>query len=105
MTPNLVDQIIKPIIKITKTFAFIYIQDSNNWFKGYFQLLFLPEYYFLYLTKLLCYFKVSLHYINCEISCLTTAVANCAKHVHITFDIAKQPVKIYALKRGKTIVF
>ena len=97
MTPNLPDQIIKTIRKITKTFAFSYIQDINNWFKGYFQLLFLSEYYFSYLTKLclLCYSKVSLHYIDSESSCLLTAVDNCTKYVHITFDIAKRPNKIY----------
>ena len=75
MKPNLVDQITTTITKITKTFAFIYIEDSKNWFKGYFQF-FNSE--------------VSLHYINSGSSCLLTAVDNCTKHVHITFDIAKR---------------
>ena len=95
MTPNLADQIIKTIRKINKTFAFSYTQDSNNWFKG--QLLFLCKSCLSYLTRLclLCYSKVSLHYIALESSCLLTAVDNCTKYVHITFDIAKRPVKIY----------
>ena len=63
MTPNLADQIITTIRKITKTFAFSYIQDSNNWFKGYFQLLFLSEYYFSYLPNYVCCVIQKFHYI------------------------------------------
>ena len=79
MRPNPVDQIITSITKITKTFAFSYIQDSKNWFKGHFQF---------------SNSEFSLQYINSESSCLLTVVDNCTKHVHITFNIAKRPVKI-----------
>ena len=93
MRPNLDDQIIT-ITKITKTFAFSYMQDSNNWFKGYFQCVpSCPN--TTYLTKLcLCYSEASLDYINPESSCLPTHVDNCTKHVHITFGIGKRLVKI-----------
>ena len=89
MTPNLLDQIIKTISKITKTFAFTYMQDK-------FPIVILVRILlFLFDKTMLCYSKVSLHYINSQSSCLLIAV-NCTKHAHITFDIAKRPVKIYA---------